>query len=173
MEILKYCDERDKAYGIAGMAVVLKVLQEEQYLSFVDLDASASECVCFSSDFALRGNPLMSAKMVWNQIFNELRVTSIATLGNLVCRRALLDSRRPDRDEYAAIRDAVMSDAAEHLSLDSEEVEAFYEHCRGYALRIFGLDEACRAAKTLATHIISRRRLSGSEVTDLLSGRGI
>ena len=39
---LSYNDERDKTYGITGMAITLVVLDGENYLSHINLDAEAT-----------------------------------------------------------------------------------------------------------------------------------
>lgn len=173
MEILRYNDDRDKAYGIAGMVVALKAIDEYECLSYVDMDAEASESVVYAIEYGLRGNPRMSAKLVWQQIFKDLRVTGIATVGNLYSRRVLLGHRRPDRREYAALCDAFRQDAAEHLSLDEEEVQSVFDMCCNYVERIFSYASNCDATHSLASRLVSRRRLSASELSDVLAQLGL
>ena len=81
---LQYSDDRDKAYGVAGMTITLVALDGEDYFSGIDLDAPAGEHIIMSHDYGFRGNPRMSAKVVWEQIMRELRITASLALGNLM-----------------------------------------------------------------------------------------
>ncbi len=84
---LRYTDERDKSYGIAGMAITLVACDGEHLLAEIHLDAEPGECMVMTHDFGFKGNPRMSAKIVWEQTLKDLRITTSMALGNLACRR--------------------------------------------------------------------------------------
>ena len=64
---LHYTDDRDMAYGVAGMTITLVALDGEEYFAGIDLDAPAGEQMLMSHDFGFKGNPRMSAKIVWER----------------------------------------------------------------------------------------------------------
>ena len=87
---LRYTDERDKTYGLAGMAITLVAIDGEKYLCEINLDADAGEGIVMTHDYGFKGNPRMSARIIWEQTLAELRMTTSMTLGNIACRRYVL-----------------------------------------------------------------------------------
>ena len=60
---LKYRDNRDKTYGLTGMAIALVMADGEDMLMQVSLDAPAGEGITFTPDFLFtEANPRYSAK---------------------------------------------------------------------------------------------------------------
>lgn len=173
MQNLQYKNERDKAYGLAGMAVGIRALDGEEYIAYIDLDADTAESFRFTPEFSFHGNPRMSAKIVWQQTLNDLRLIGTAIVANLECRRRLLDHGMPAQDEYAACRDALRLDAKNHLDLDDDEIDALFESCRNYAVRLFRHQGVCDLTHSFAARIIERRKLSGAEAVELLAALGL
>ena len=86
----KYIDEDDKCYGIAGMAVAMMVLDGENLLSSISLDAPANEAMNFTSDFYFTGNPRLSAKFAWNRILEHYQLSMGMFIANIMCRNIVL-----------------------------------------------------------------------------------
>lgn len=170
---LGYRDERDKCYGITGMAITLVALDGEEYLAAVNLDADAAECVEMAPGFAFRGNPRMSAKIVWEQTLKDLRLTTSLALGNLACRRYVLDHDRISRIEAANLRDAMRGDAGEHCGLDSDEADRLFDSCLSYVDRIFSHSPVHTVAHSFAASLAERRSMTASEVVELLASLGL
>ena len=51
--ILKYIDERDKSYGVAGMAIAVVAYDTEDMLASVSMDAEPGHTIEFGSEFFL------------------------------------------------------------------------------------------------------------------------
>ena len=170
---LQYIDERDKTYGIAGMAITLVALDAEKYFDGIDLDSPTGEYIIMSNDYGFRGNPRMSAKIIWEQTLRELRLSASLALGNLACRRYILARKALAADEIAALREALRYDANEHLDMDSDEADNLFENCRQYADRIFRHHSVAPIAHSFASKLTERHRMSAQEAIEILASLGL
>lgn len=170
---LRYTDERDKIYGLAGMAITLVALDGEKYLCEISLDAPAGESIVMSHDYGFKGNPRMSARIVWKQTLADLRMTASMTLGNIVCRRYVLGHRGVADDDINPVREAVRADASDHCGLDNDESDRLFDGCLSYVQRVFRHPGVQEVAHSFADHIGRRRTLSGAEAIEILSSLGL
>ncbi len=170
---LRYTDERDKTYGIAGMAITLVAVDGEKYLAEVRLDSEPGESMVMTHDYGFKGNPRMSAKVVWTQTLQELRTDTSMALGNIACRRYILAGTRLSDDDTAGIRRAVRSEAMEHCSLDTDEADSLFANCLAYVNRIFRHPGMDRVAHSFAEELGRRRTMSATEVVELLQQLGL
>ncbi len=170
---LRYTDERDKTYGIAGMAITLAACDGMQLLSEIRLDAEPGECMVMALDYGLKGNPRMSAKIIWAQTLNELKATASMALGNIACRRYVLGHHTLSEKDTAPIREAVRGEAKKYCSLDTDEADTLFDSCLSMVDRIFRHTSIHDAARAFATQLASRRSMSADEAVDLLARLGI
>lgn len=170
---LRYSDERDKTYGITGMTITLVALDGEDYLSEIHLDSEPGESMVMSHDFGLRGNPRMSAKIVWEQTLKELRMTTSMALGNLACRRYVLAHTGMTPAETAGIRDAVVEEGREFCALDEDECRNLFDSCFNYVDRIFRQAAIAGVADSFAGELSKRRSMTASEAIELLAHLGL
>lgn len=170
---LRYADEREKTYGLTGMAITLVALDGEHYLGGIDVDAEPAEAFMMSTDFNLRGNPRMSAKILWSETLKELRLVASIALGNIVCRRYVLQHRGLDSADLKEMRSALRFDGEEHCALESDEADRLFDSCYSYVDRLFRHPQLAGIADNFAGHLADRRRLSASEAIDYLASLGI
>ncbi len=170
---LRYSDERDKLYGISGMAITLVACNGEDLLSEVRVDAPAGSNMVMNHDFAFNGNPRMSAKIVWAQTMKDLRAMTSMTLGNIVCRRRLLSGMPVEQDLIGGLRELVRGECAEQCGLERDEADAMFGACHSYVERLFAHMAVCTMAERLADRLAERRTLSGSEVVEYLDSLGL
>ncbi len=170
---LRYTDERDKSYGIAGMAITLVACDGEHLLAEIHLDAEPGECMVMTHDFGFKGNPRMSAKIVWEQTLKDLRITTSMALGNLACRRYILAGKGLSQEETDGLRDAVRTEAHEHCSLEDDEADRLFDSCYRYVDRIFRHSGIRSVADGFADHLTRRRTLSAVEAIELLAQLGL
>lgn len=170
---LSYSDERDKTYGVTGMAITLVVLDGEQYLTNINLDGEAAELIELSHDFGFKGNPRMSAKIVWEQTLKDLRLSASMAIGNVACRRYILAHKSLSREDTECLRSALRQDAVEHCGLDFDETDRLFDSCLSYVDRIFRHNGVADIANAFATRLSERRTLSGVEAVELLASLGI
>lgn len=170
---LRYSDERDKIYGLAGMAITLVALDSEKYLCKISLDSPADESIAISYDNNLSGNPRMSARIVWEQTLADLRMTTSMTLGNIACRRYVLGHRGISDDDIKPIREIVRAEGLDNCGLDTDESDHLLESCLSYVQRVFRHPDIQEIAHNFAGHIERKRTLSGAEAIEILNTLGL
>ena len=170
---LRYTDERDKTYGLAGMAITLVAIDGEKYLCEINLDADAGEGIVMTHDYGFKGNPRMSARIIWEQTLAELRMTTSMTLGNIACRRYVPGHRDIDQADITPVREAVRLEGLDHCGLDNDEADRLFDSCLSYVRRVFRHSGVQEVAHTFAGHISRRRTLSGAEAIEILSSLGL
>lgn len=170
---LRYIDERDKSYGIAGMTITLVACDAANLLSEIHLDAEPGECMVMTHDFGLKGNPRMSAKLLWEQTVSDLRTTTSMALGNIACRRYVKEQRRLSDRDTEPIREAVRGEALEHCELDRDEADSLFSHCLTFVDRVFRHATVQDAAHSFAAELAQRRSMSVNEAIELLARMGL
>ncbi len=170
---LSYTDDRDKAYGITGMTITLVACDGEHLLSQIDLDAAPGETMAMTHAYGFRGNPRMSAKIVWSQTLGDLRTTASMALGNLACRRYVLAHRRLNRAEADALRDVIRGEAMEHCALEADEADALFDECLRFVDGIFTHSRVHDLAHSFAAELSERRNMSAGEAFELLQRLGL
>ena len=99
---LKYADERDKSYGIAGMAIAVVAYDSESMLASVSMDAEPGHAVEFGSEFYFSGNPRLSAKIAWTEIIKHFRLATGLLVANAMSRHYVQHRRRLPADGACA-----------------------------------------------------------------------
>lgn len=137
-EVLKYADETDKAYGLAGMAVALLALDAEDCLRSINLDAEPDEGMQMSPDFYLTIAPRVGAKSLWNQSLRRFQITAAMTLANVVCRQMVhRSSVQLPADVDSALRKALLLEGDSMCGLSADEVDRLYGKDFAYFSRLF------------------------------------
>lgn len=167
LSVLKYTDEEDRSYGVAGMTISLLACDAENMLSCVSLEPE-EDSVEMSEEFFFNGNPRQSARIAWNELLRQLRVAAAMGLGNVICR-ARTRGRRPAEDMLRAIHDFVAEQGQAECSLEADEIEKLYRHDLGYYDRLFSHPGVQDVAREFATVLRMRRRMSAGEVFEQLS----
>ena len=165
---LKYRDERDKSYGLAGMAIALVMADGEDMLLQLSLDAPAGESISFTPDFFFQGNPRYSAKLAWNQMVKQLSMVTGMLMGNVMCRSYLLDSQRLSDEVLDEVKKIVADEACDACSLEEDEAENLFRRNFNYFDRLFNHQLVVSVARDFASALQSRRTLSNLEVLDQL-----
>ncbi len=172
-ESLKYTDERDKAYGIAGMAIALVACDGEHLLSEISLDDSDGSNMHISSAVTAESNPNISAKVLWSQSVKDLRAVTSMALGNIACRRRMITPSTISANAVKILHDVVREQASVQCSLDTDEADALFENCRSYVKRLFDHNAVQEIARRFSERIIERRTMSSAEVIEFLASMGL
>lgn len=170
---LHYADERDKAGGIAGMAVTLVACDGEHLLAEINLDAPAGSNMVMTHDFGLPGNPRMSAKQLWTQAVKDLRAMTSMALGNIACRRSLRSESIFETDILDTLRALVRDEGADHCSLDADEADELFDSCKSYVQRLFAHPGICELAGRFRDRIMDCRVMSATETVEYLASLGL
>lgn len=171
-DTLKYSGEKDRATGLAGMAIALYACDGEQYLASVSVDLPVGQGLILTPDFGFDGNPSLSAKTVWNQLLKQYELSAAMVLGNAMCRSYVGRGRRPDSTAMTVLRDFLSSEGSERCNLEDDEAQHVYDKTFRFLERIFTHSTVATVARNLADTLCERRGLTASEIMDILSPLG-
>ena len=170
---LKYTDTTDKANGIAGMAITLIACQGEHLLAEIRFDEPDGHNLHMAHDFGLPGNPRMSAKSLWSQSVKDLRAMASMVLGNIACRRYILDHMTMTPADTHHVMLAVREEAREYCALDTDEADALFGNCLSYVDRVFRHSGVQEIARRFADRLAAQRTMSADEAIELLAQLGM
>ena len=72
---MKYNDEEDKCYGIAGMAIGISIWNGEDLLYQIDIDDDEHGYISFTPDYYFSGNPAVSPVESWHATLKHYQMT--------------------------------------------------------------------------------------------------
>ena len=166
-----YSDEKDRSYGLTGMAVTMAVWSDNDNFLEINLDR-ADEPVAFTPDFYFSGNPSCSAKDVWEMMAKHFQLAMGMAQGNLLCRRLVAQHVMPGDDEAEALRAAARQEGLDACGLEKDEVDALWSKSYRSLVRVFGHGGVGTIVERFASELQSRRRLDRADIADLLSELG-
>lgn len=165
---LKYIDEKDKSYGLAGVAISIVALDAEGYLDAISIDSPAGECVEFSHDFFVTSNPGFSAKIAWNERFKHFQITAGMLIANLMCRSYVQHRNKLSSETIDELRKIIFDEGEAVCSLEKDETDAVFDRSVSYFDRLFSYAKVHELANNFASTIVSKRRLSAQEIFEVL-----
>lgn len=166
--MLSYKDDKDKIYGATGMAVSLVVLDGDEYLDGVNVDAEPHAIMSLTDDYYFPGNPDVSARTAWNVILKHFNLAASMAIANVLCRSLLLERREPTAEKKKFLRDYVVEDAAESCCLEEDEADALFSKRYSYFTRVFAHPGVQQVADEFARTLESHRSMSRLEVLEAL-----
>lgn len=167
---LKYVDERDKSYGVAGMAIAVVAYDSESMLASVSMDAAPGHSIEFGSEFFFNGNPRLSAKIAWTEILKHFRLATGLLVANAMSRNYVQHRRRLSAEAEKALREAVHTCGADdEAQLDSDEIDAVLERNIEFFDRLFQMQTVHDVTHSLASELVQRRTFTPAEIVDRLA----
>lgn len=167
MNSLKYRNEDDRAYGLAGMLYSLGTLDGLDTVAEVYLD-SAGPMVTFSHSYYFSGSPSISPKATWENLVRNFHLTSVMAVSNVLARTLVRDHENPPQDILDELYEVISAEGREECSLEDDEIKNFYDRVHNYGLRLFGNPRVHPALRDLTSILARYRRLSGREVREQL-----
>lgn len=168
MTTLKYKDDTDRAYGLTGMSIGLCLLDHEQYIDCVNLDAEADHGIEFTPDFFLTPNQKLSAKAVWHGNLSHFRLLTGMVVANLLCRSLVKEHADLTRDLTELVIRNLQLEGAESCSLDEDETRALFNESFDYFHRVFRYPQVGALVEQFVDNLNKKRSLPGDEVLMLL-----
>ena len=165
---MKYRDELDKSYGVAGMALALSVFEASGLFTGVTLDGEGPECIQFTPEFYFAGNPRLSPRGAWKYILGHYRITVGLALANALCRRMVLDNEPVDQQLRDELFNAAFEDGRDYCHLERDEVEPIFDEAFDDLKRLFTDSRVRQAMDAFADALQQRRSLSHIDVLDIL-----
>lgn len=170
IDSLKYVDETDKSFGLAGMAISLLAWDAKEWLDAIDLDAAPDEAVRMSADFYLTTAPRVGAKAVWEQTLTRFRLTVAMTVANVACREMARRGHRQLSTEIdSALREALTEEGANLCGLDDDEVCRIYGKALTYCGRLFSHPGVKQLAESCSDALCDKRSMSATEIFEVLA----
>lgn len=169
---LTYLNEDDKAYGLAGMAISLAVLDAIDRVAGVSLDADGP-MVTFSHQYYFSGSPSISPKTTWDNLLHNFYITSAMVISNIMARSIVRLGQDVPSDLLETIRREIAEEGRDTCSLDDDEIDTLYDKTRSYMGRIFRNPRLHPAIDDFARTLSRRRSLTGSEIIDELRSLSI
>ncbi len=165
---MKYRDELDKSYGIAGMALGLSVFDADDLFTAVTLDGDGPDSILFTPEFYFAGNPRLSPRGAWQYILGHYRITVGLAVANALCRRMVLDNERVDDKLRDDLLNAAYEDGKDFCQLERDEVEPIFDEAFDSMKRLFSDSQVRKAMDAFADALQRRRTLSHIDVADIL-----
>ncbi|MCM1347972.1 MAG: hypothetical protein NC338_01055 [Firmicutes bacterium] len=165
---LKYHSEDDRCYGATGMTVAFVVLDGDNLIAGVDLDASPDALISYSDEYFFSGNPGLSAKSAWNTILKHFNFSMAAAMANVMCRSYVLDNRQLDPETKQLLLDHILLEGRDECNLDDDETRRLFDKNYVYLTRVFthqGVQSVCH---DFAGALKRRRRMSRLEILEQL-----
>lgn len=167
---LKYTDETDKCFGLAGMAISLVVWDASELLSAINLDAPVEEALRLTPDYYLGQSGRSGAKAAWEQDLKRFQLTAAMTIANVCSRRLVRRSEgQLSRRTLEAILTFLNEEGAMLCQLEPDEVQRITSGIHQHCTRIFNHSGVCTIASQLASQLTERRSMQAAEVLDLLA----
>ncbi|MEF2644006.1 MAG: hypothetical protein U0M50_08100 [Paramuribaculum sp.] len=165
---LSYRNENDKCYGITGMAMAVVIFDGEEMLAGVDMDAEPGAAMQFTGDFYFNGNPGFSAKNAWNQILKNFNLAMALAIGNVMCRRMILEKRAVESDMADYLREMMVEEGRDNCALEEDETTRLFNKNYSYLSRVFGHHGVQDVARDFARTLRARRTMTRLDVLEQL-----
>lgn len=170
---LKYVDEADKAYGLAGMATAIYAWDAEESLQSIDLNAEPEEAMHMAANYYLQYAPCVGAKAVWSQNLKRFHLTAAMTVANVACREIVHRSKPGITSATdAALREFLTDEGRMICGLDDDEVMSIYNKSLAYCRRLFSHPGVRGLVADLAHSLQEQRRMTASDVFEILAPLG-
>lgn len=164
---LRYSNEDDRAFGLAGMAISMASLDALDRITEIFLDADGP-MVSFSQHFYYPASPSISPKTVWQNLINNFQLTTSLVLGNIMARSLVRMGREAEPETFEEIRRMVREEGADTCSLEEEEADEIFDSMVRHSRRLFYNPRLQPAVRELAGVISRKRRLSVLELAEEL-----
>lgn len=165
---LSYKDEDDKCYGATGMAMAVVIFDGEDMLSSINLDAEPESVLEFTDGFYFSGNPGFSAKNSWNQILKNFNLAMAVSLGNVLCRSIIHNSRQLDSDMKKYLRQLIIEEGASNCALEADETGHLFDKNYSYLTRAFNHYGVQSVAHDFAETLRNRRTMTRLDILEQL-----
>lgn len=167
-DILRYKDDEDRCYGVAGMALAAFVFEYEKYLSSVSIDRRDIETIEFTPDFFITAPENISAKTSWQHTLNQYRIIMSMMISNVMCRSMVRQRKEVEKKLHDAMLTS-LHDYTEQCQLEDDEAEDIFEQHFDYLNRAYHNSRMHAIARRVVNELSSRHTLYHSDLTDLLS----
>jgi len=161
---LKYKDEKDRAYGLGGMTVCMCMLENEQFIDNVSLDAEPDEGLVFTPDFFHASNQQLSAKSVWKDNLDHFQLMASMMVSNVLSRALVRYHEDISRELSDLIINRLIEEGKEVCTLDDDEVKDIYYKTYSFFHRVFSHSEVSRVMEGFVEELVKKRQIDNERI---------
>ena len=169
MDTLKYADEKDRAYGLSGMAVAMVVWDSDSYIRSINLDAEADAGIVFTPAFFTQRNPKGSARAAWNDSVERFQLLSGMIISNVLCRALVRQKQEITPGLRQSIVKLLNEEGHEACGLADSEVETIFTKAYSYFHKIFSHSAIAGIAERLVAELEHERSLDRDTLLEFLA----
>lgn len=162
-----YRDERDKSYGLSGMALAMYADDACHMLQAVSLDSPDAQ-IAFTPDFFFSSNPRYSAKIAWSEMLKQFRTLNLLIVSNVLSRHILLHRQAVTSTLLSDMLSLVKAEGRDECQLEDDEIERVFSKACSDMRQILATPRVAAVLAHLADTLIERRALSGTDISDLI-----
>ena len=160
----KYKDERDRAYGLGGMAACLVLLENENFIDSINIDAPADCGLVLNSEFYYAPNQNLSAKSVWREQLNNFEIAAGLLVSNVLSRALVRNRSEVSRELSDLLLSRLKEEGMEACALEEDEVKDIFYKTYGYFHRVFSHGEVAAIMDDMAGELMQKRVLDKDSV---------
>lgn len=165
---LRYADESDRCYGLAGMALTLLIDEDDDALfDSISIDLPLGEAVKLLPRFIHTGRPDVSARLAYASMVREHKMLCHLLLGNIMSRYYTKRRAAVPEEVKKQLQTILYAEAADSCQLGDDEAEAMFANEYNYLYRVFNHAGVQQATRDFVNVLAERRTLSRHEVIDL------
>lgn len=164
---LKYQNEDDRCYGLAGMAISLAALDALDRVVSVSVDAEGP-MVSFDYSYYFSGSPAVSPKATWNNIVENYQLTSAMAISNVLSRYMVKEKKEFRQDYMDRLYEEIAFEGRETCALEDDEIRSLFDKTLSYSRRIFNNRRLYPMIDEFARVIARKRVLTGKEIQEIL-----
>lgn len=168
-DCLRYKDDTDRSYGIAGMALAAFILDYGRYINSVSVERRGLDSVEFTPDFYIVTGDNISAKVSWEHVIEQYQIISSMLISNVICRMMVRHHREPEISHHDAMLEALRDYAAE-CQLEMDESEQLFDKHFQYLNRAYHNVRLHAAAERIVDELKARHTLYYSDLCEVLEG---
>lgn len=167
---MKYRDEIDKCYGVAGMALGLSLFNAEDKFTGITIDGEDGfDCIRFTPEYYLFYNPSLPAKESWRNMLDCFHLSMALTMADGICRYIMVDHKEVDHQLKHRLYKISCDEGKELCQLEADEVEDMFNEYFSYLTRVFNNKTMRRVVKEIRDELINSRSISRVELLGMLS----
>lgn len=163
---LKYTDDRDRCYGLTGMAMSIVVMNGEEMLAAIDMDAPADEMMKFTPQYYFAGNPRLSARLAWNEIVEHYQLTMAMLVSNVLCRYYVHRREEITPELLKLVHEYLVDEGTDTCQLGEDEINTLFNKHFSYMQRLFRHQGVQTVVDDFARQLIKRRQMSINEIIE-------
>ena len=167
---MKYRDEIDKCYGVAGMALGLSLFNADDKFTGITIDGEDGfDCINFTPEYYLFYNPSLPAKTAWRNMLNNFHLSMALTMADGICRHVVGDHKEIDHILRHKLYKLSCEERKALCQLEADEIDDAFNEYFSYLSQVFSNKTVRRVVKTIRDELINSRSIDRLDLLDMLA----